>query len=266
MGIFISGLNLNASTAGMAYNRQKKELNYNPREISSQILRTSKTTGALQVLVRARGKVGVLERCRATGQYDDNEVRTALAHAKRMVKCAKLKADHLKEEEQQKKRNASTDEEKAQQKAGEIKRRIKTKKQARMQKVKLEMKKMEQAQQMKTREEALRQVRQRHRNKEREEIVDAEMKYLQGDTADEMERQPYFDSAAYAGVILEAGVQLADLEIQREIEQEMAMEMAADMAASGGALDIAALDSAAAVQAADAGAQAAADVSIDILV
>ena len=41
----------------------------------------------------------MLQRCKASDQYHDSEVEIALAHAKRMVKCAQLKVSNLKQEE-----------------------------------------------------------------------------------------------------------------------------------------------------------------------
>lgn len=253
--------------AGYGAFGRKKKLNYNPREISQQILRAAKVIGASQVLVRARGKVGVLERCRATGQYDDNETRVALAHARRMVKCARMKVNHLKEEEQQKKRDASAEEENGRQKTNEVKRKAQTKKQQLKQRAQLEMKKLELAQQRKARQEALNQKRRLHRNKEREEIEDAEMKYLKGDTGTEPEYSP---AVSYAGAVFAASAQLADLqsqymqlddEIERAIAQEIAAaDMSVDAMASGG------LDSAsAAAPAAEGAVDVAGDaVSIDV--
>lgn len=83
----------------------KKQLNYNPKEISDQLRRTAGLRPATEVLVRAREKVANLQRCLNTGQYDDNQVRTALVHARKMVRCAQLKVRNLKEEEQQKKKD-----------------------------------------------------------------------------------------------------------------------------------------------------------------
>ncbi len=81
-------------------NKKKKKLSYNAREISSQILRATRSVGAAQVLVRAKIKVAQLQRCAVTGDYDENAVRAALAHAKRMVSCARKKLNHMEEEEQ----------------------------------------------------------------------------------------------------------------------------------------------------------------------
>ncbi len=259
-GIRVSG------SGNSSNNARKKKLNYNPREISQQILRASKALGASQVLIRARMKVGVLERCRATGQYEDAEIRVAMAHARRMVKCARMKVNNLKVEEHEKKQNQSADEENGQQKAKEVKRRARTKKQQLKRKAEMQMKKLEMAQQARVREEALNHKRRLNRNKEREEIVDAEMKYLQGDTGNEMDNP----QVSYSGVIFEASAQLAqitaqmaglDNETERAVEQELA---AADMAADAGTCD---LSGAAAAPAGDAAADVPADaVSIDVSV
>lgn len=80
--------------------RNKKKLSYNQREISGQLMHVTRPVGAAQVVIRAKGKVAQLQKCLATGQYDEKEVRAALAHAKRMVKAAKMKLKHLEGEEE----------------------------------------------------------------------------------------------------------------------------------------------------------------------
>ena len=77
----------------------KKSISYNPKEISSQIIRAKKMTGASQALVRARSKVAMLRRAQATGEYDSLELENALMHAERMVECASMKVSNLREEE-----------------------------------------------------------------------------------------------------------------------------------------------------------------------
>lgn len=81
-------------------NKKKKKLSYNVNEISSQILRATRSVSVSQVLVRAKGKVEQLQRCAVTGDYDENAMRAALAHAKRMVSCARKKLQNMEEEEQ----------------------------------------------------------------------------------------------------------------------------------------------------------------------
>lgn len=82
--------------------KKKKKINYNSREIPSQIQRAARPVGVSQVLVRAKGKVAQLQRCLVTGDYDTQEVRAAIAHANRMVACARKKLHNMEEEEMMK--------------------------------------------------------------------------------------------------------------------------------------------------------------------
>lgn len=79
----------------------KKQLNYNHRDISGQLLRAKKPQSASAALTRAKSKVSMLQRAAASGQYDSKEVANALAHARRMVRCAQLKVRNLREEERE---------------------------------------------------------------------------------------------------------------------------------------------------------------------
>ena len=79
----------------------KKQLNYNHRDISGQLLRAKKPQSASAALTRAKSKVSMLQRAAASGQYDSREVANALAHARRMVRCAQLKVRNLREEERE---------------------------------------------------------------------------------------------------------------------------------------------------------------------
>lgn len=56
----------------------KKALSYNPKEISSQILRAKKTVGAVRVLSRARAKLAMLKKAQSTGEYDSAELEKRL--------------------------------------------------------------------------------------------------------------------------------------------------------------------------------------------
>ena len=109
--------------------RPKKRLNYNPREISSQLARAHKSRNAAVVLARAGIKLGVLQQAYASGQYNESEVRIAIAHAKRMVECARVKTSNLKEEEILKKRNDRDHNSGEQKKRNEVKRRVRQKEQ-----------------------------------------------------------------------------------------------------------------------------------------
>lgn len=79
--------------------KKKKQLQYNFKEISSQIM-TSKTSGtARQVMIRARGKVAMLQRKVKSAEYDEKELEIAIIHAKKMERIARKRMKHLKEEE-----------------------------------------------------------------------------------------------------------------------------------------------------------------------
>lgn len=90
---------------GSKRNSAKKKLIYNHRDISSQLLKAGKPQNASIALIRARDKLAVLKRCKATGDYDEKEVMNAINHAQKIIRCAKLKMNHLKEEEQLKERS-----------------------------------------------------------------------------------------------------------------------------------------------------------------
>ena len=96
-GLAASGMNVTCTRSSL-YSK------YNPKEISSQILRAKKTVGAARVLSRARAKLAMLKKAQATGEYDSAELENAIAHAKRMVECADMKVNNLREEDRLRKR------------------------------------------------------------------------------------------------------------------------------------------------------------------
>lgn len=217
-----------------------KKLNYNPREISSQLLRASKTRSATEVLTRAKSKLGNLRRCQGTGQYDSGELRIAIAHAQKMVRCAQVKVRNLKEEDQSETRDKRKNSLKGQQK------------------------KMLEA-------SKLRQKRCRHRNQERAKIMQADAEYMQEKRRYDSESNRYCN-----GVELElsaAAMQMNELQItastltaaeehklEEEIEQQIEMELQIQEAAlsmDGGSLT---------APSAGSGADAALTESIDLVI
>ena len=76
-----------------------KKLQYNFKDISSQIMRSKNSLSAKQAASKARREVLRLRRAKAGGQYDEEEVNAALEHAKSMERVAKKKAAHLQQEE-----------------------------------------------------------------------------------------------------------------------------------------------------------------------
>lgn len=78
---------------------KKKKLHYNSKEIPAQLLNARKSTTASSVLGRARSMLNRLKALAASGKYDENEVKIAVAHADKVVRCAEMKAQNLREEE-----------------------------------------------------------------------------------------------------------------------------------------------------------------------
>ena len=115
---------LGAMRSSSNKSKNKKPLNYNPREISGQLLRAGKSGNATRVLSRAKSKVSLLKRCKATGQYNEAELNTALAHAQRLVKCARIKVKNLKQEERTAKANEREYENEESLRKNEIRRKV----------------------------------------------------------------------------------------------------------------------------------------------
>lgn len=76
-----------------------KKLRYDYKSISTQILRSKTSVSARQVAGKARREVIRLKRQRLNGEYNDEELKSAILHAQAMVRVAKKKARHLQEEE-----------------------------------------------------------------------------------------------------------------------------------------------------------------------
>lgn len=76
-----------------------KKLRYDYKSISTQILRCKTSISARQVASKARREVIRLKRQRLNGEYNDEELKSAIIHAQAMVRVAKKKARHLQEEE-----------------------------------------------------------------------------------------------------------------------------------------------------------------------
>lgn len=90
--------------------RKAKRLQYNFKQISSQIMMSKTSNSASRVVTRARSKVVELLRKRRISDYDDRELEAAIIHAKKMERIARKRVKHLKEEENAKKQGFCTDE------------------------------------------------------------------------------------------------------------------------------------------------------------
>lgn len=203
--------------------RTGKRLNYNHREISSQILRAYRARGASSVLARAKSKLSSLRRCQGTGQYDETELSHAVAHARRMVQCASKKLRNLKEEELLEKRLVREQETEQLQSKEEAKRRISNKKELLEKQIITE-----ELLQTRKQEKEYRELLQRktsHRNQERGKINEADMKYIKG-RLDYMREQGYADNSQE---ILQLKASFDELRLQ-QLQTESA-ELSGDAAA-----------------------------------
>lgn len=86
--------------------KKLKRLQYNFKQISTQILTAQTSNVARAVTVRARAKLAILHRKQGTGQYDETELYHAIIHAGKMVRIAKKRTKHLREEERAEKQGS----------------------------------------------------------------------------------------------------------------------------------------------------------------
>lgn len=201
--------------------KQKKKLNYNPREISSALLRAKKSQSAGRVAVQAKNKLSSLVKCKGTGKYDEGELNMAIAHAKRMVQCAQMKTRNLRQEERAKKQYENEAKRELRQEKNEAKARATRKEQNQEQKNKLE--RTQRIQKQKSRKRELMRKKKFHRSREQSEVNEADFKYLKQQIRNM--REPYSTSAGSSvGVTLElsmAAAQLTEAQLNQQIEQQM---------------------------------------------
>lgn len=98
-----------SSNSSKSSNKKKKPLQYNFKQISSQIMLSKTPANARKVLTKARGKVAELLRKQNSGNFDDRELRAAIVHAKKMERIAKKRMKHLQQEEDAKQNNNQSD-------------------------------------------------------------------------------------------------------------------------------------------------------------
>ena len=214
----------------------KKQLNYNHRDISGQLLRAKKPQSASAALTRAKSKVSMLQRAAASGQYDSKEVANALAHARRMVRCAQLKVRNLREEERERQSAQKENNGKSQQKEHEVKRRVAQKERQLKQKVSIENT-QEVLQKKKKNEMA--QKQQRHRSQERGKIAEADFKYIKSQLEDGKGfggGSSYCEDSGITLDISDAAMSMAELEMmaQNQTEAEAEAEVEAEMSLTDG--------------------------------
>ena len=83
--------------------KKTKRLQYNFKEISTRIMQAKTSGSASRVLTSARAKVAMLKRKYQSGEYDEQDLRHAITHAEAIMRVAKKRMKHLREEENAKK-------------------------------------------------------------------------------------------------------------------------------------------------------------------
>ena len=78
---------------------EKKKLKYAYKDISSQIVRSKTSMSARKAAGQAKRELMRLQKEKASGKYDPEEIEAAIAHAKSMERVAKKKVKHLEQEE-----------------------------------------------------------------------------------------------------------------------------------------------------------------------
>ena len=79
--------------------KKKKRLQYNFKSISAQIMQSKTSGGASQAAAKARRQIAVLQRNMKSGEFDEDEIKNAIAHAKSLERIAKKRVKHLRQEE-----------------------------------------------------------------------------------------------------------------------------------------------------------------------
>lgn len=216
---------------------KKKNLNYNRREVSAQVLRASKLGMAARALATARTKASSLRRLVGTGQYDENELRIAIAHAESIVKTAKKKLGNLKEEQIKEKRVSR------EKQANELKKQVKRQRvRAKRQQIKRELaaQKNQVEQQMKAKEMRLKRLKRRHRGEELADVAKADLKYIKdlqqyrryGDAGNSSRSVDTTGTAALE--IGDTAMRLSDLERAEQALKYEEQQMGQDNAAFSG--------------------------------
>ncbi len=234
------------STSGQT---KKKRLRYNFKEVSTRILKSKTSGSARQVVTMARSKLAQLKRLAKTGKYDDRQLDSAIIHAAKMVRIARKRMKHLQQEEQVKISGRAAREEKEKEdleledmeefeRLEELDMEGKTvevdtvsQEEMLIQLMELQQRMAELEEQLldegmleelndemfsssgggRVSEEELERLKKKHRAKEMQEIVDADMKYLKA-MFDAMEKEQQETANAIAngtagtsGVTLELG-------------------------------------------------------------
>ncbi len=206
--------------------KKKKRLNYNYKEVSNRIIRAKTSTSAGQVVILARNKTAVLRRKLYSG-YNDEEIKTAIIHAEKMLRIARKKLKNLKAEELAERNGAAAEEQSELEEESydgmeegflseesamseEELRELMREMQQRMQEVLEDTSDMEELSEQLSgggvmSEEDLERWKKKHRSDEMREIIDADMKYLKAMLERLVREQQNLVNDIASGVLLELG-------------------------------------------------------------
>lgn len=79
--------------------KKKKNIGYDYRELSNKIMKANTPYSAGQAAATASIKIATLAKKLYTGDYDDQEIKNAIIHAKRMERAAKKRLKNMQDEE-----------------------------------------------------------------------------------------------------------------------------------------------------------------------
>lgn len=79
--------------------KKKKRLQYNFKAMSAQIMQAKTSGNASRVDSKARREIAMLQRNMKNGEYDEDEIKNAIAHAKSLERVARKRVKHLRQEE-----------------------------------------------------------------------------------------------------------------------------------------------------------------------
>lgn len=79
--------------------KKKKRLQYNFKAMSAQIMQAKTSGNASRVASKARREITMLQRNMKNGEYDEDEIKNAIAHAKSLERVARKRVKHLRQEE-----------------------------------------------------------------------------------------------------------------------------------------------------------------------
>lgn len=83
--------------------KKKKRLQYNFKTMSAQIMQAKTSGNASQAAARARRQIAVLQKNMKSEEYDADEIKNAINHAKSLERVARKRVKHLQQEEALKK-------------------------------------------------------------------------------------------------------------------------------------------------------------------